>query len=95
MIKVTDLAIKKLTKEVQDIIDAGKKPFIRLAMGIGWGGPQLRLALEESALENDEVIEQDGILFLIHESNKPYFNQVKIDYVKTLFGGGQFIVLKV
>ncbi|WP_409254267.1 iron-sulfur cluster biosynthesis family protein [Bacillus sp. SCS-153A] len=49
--------------------------------------------MEESALENDEVIEQDGILFLIHESSKPYFNQVKIDYVKSLFGG-RFIVLE-
>lgn len=90
MIKITDAAISKIKQEVKDV----KKSFIRLAMGIGWGGPQLRLALEESALENDEIIEQDGISFLVHETSKPYFNNVKIDYTKTLLGGGQFIVLK-
>jgi hypothetical protein len=35
MLKITDAAIKQITKEVQDIINEGKKPFIRLAMGIG------------------------------------------------------------
>jgi len=51
--------------------------------------------LEESALENDEITEQDGIRFLVNERDQVYFNSVKIDYVKTLFGGGQFKVLRV
>jgi Fe-S cluster assembly iron-binding protein IscA len=95
MLKITDAAIKQITKEVQDIINEGKKPFIRLAMGIGWGGPQLRLALEESALDSDEIIEQGEIQFLVDERSKVYFNSAKIDFTKSLFGGGQFIVLKV
>lgn len=35
MIKVTQAAIVKITKEVQNLIDEGKKPIIRLSMGIG------------------------------------------------------------
>ena len=43
----------------------------------------------------DEITEQDGIEFLVHERDKVYFDHVKIDYVKTLFGGGQFKLLRV
>lgn len=35
MVKVTSSAISQIKKEVQDILDAGKKPLIRLAMSIG------------------------------------------------------------
>jgi Fe-S cluster assembly iron-binding protein IscA len=55
----------------------------------------LRLALEESALESDEITEESGIQFLVNERDKVYFNNAKIDYTKSLFGGGQFVVLKV
>ncbi len=35
MVKVTHAAIAKITNEVQDLINEGKKPLIRFAMGIG------------------------------------------------------------
>lgn len=35
MVKVTPVAITSIKKEVQDLIDEGKKPLIRLSMGIG------------------------------------------------------------
>jgi hypothetical protein len=35
LVKVTQAAISAITKEVQDLISEGKKPFIRLTMGIG------------------------------------------------------------
>ncbi len=35
MVKVTHTAISAITSEVQDIINEGKKPLIRLSMGIG------------------------------------------------------------
>jgi Fe-S cluster assembly iron-binding protein IscA len=43
----------------------------------------------------DEITEQDGIEFLVNERDKGYFDHVKIDYVRSLLGGGQFIVLRV
>lgn len=95
MVKVTHAAIIKITNEVQDVINEGKKPLIRLSMGIGWGGPQLRLTLEESALDTDEIFELDGIQFLVNERDQVYFNNVKIDYTKSIFGDGQFTILRV
>ncbi|HJV16762.1 MAG TPA: hypothetical protein VJ546_05145 [Bacillales bacterium] len=53
------------------------------------------MALEESASENDNVIEQDGIQFLVRDRDQVYFTNAKIDYTKSLFGGGQFTVLHV
>jgi hypothetical protein len=35
LLKVTYAAIEKIKNEVQDVIDEGKQPFIRLQMGIG------------------------------------------------------------
>jgi len=35
MVKVTHAAITKITNEVQDVINEGKKPLIRFSMGIG------------------------------------------------------------
>jgi hypothetical protein len=35
MIKITQAAIVKINNEVQDLINEGKKPLIRLSMGIG------------------------------------------------------------
>jgi hypothetical protein len=35
IVKITHAAFSKITKEVRDIIKEGKKPLIRLSMGIG------------------------------------------------------------
>ena len=94
MVKITPAAISVITNEIQDVIDEGNIPMIRLSMGIGWGGPKLRLTLEESALESDEIVEESGIQFLINERDKVYFDHVKVDYTKNLFGGGQFIIIR-
>ncbi|QOR69053.1 hypothetical protein IM538_12305 [Cytobacillus suaedae] len=46
-------------------------------------------------MQNDEMTEQDGIQFLVHEKDKVYFDSAKIDYTKKLLGGGEFTVLRV
>ncbi len=35
MVKITQAAISIITEEIQDVINEGKTPFIRLSMGIG------------------------------------------------------------
>ena len=35
MVKITQAALSKIVSEVQDVINEGKKPMIRLTMGIG------------------------------------------------------------
>jgi Fe-S cluster assembly iron-binding protein IscA len=53
----------------------------------------LKLALEESVGDNDELIEIEGIKFLIHSNYRPYFQNTKIDFTKGFFGGGQFKII--
>lgn len=35
MVQITQAAITAITSEVKDLLDEGKKPLIRLSMGIG------------------------------------------------------------
>lgn len=93
MLKITHTALSTIKKEILNNPNEGTKPMVRLFMGIGWGGPQLRLAQVESALENDEITEENGIRFLVNEKDKAYLNNVKIDYVKSTLGDGQFKVI--
>ncbi|GAA0500825.1 hypothetical protein GCM10008986_30220 [Salinibacillus aidingensis] len=46
-------------------------------------------------MKNDQQFEAHGIEFLINEKDQPYFNNTKIDYTRTLLGGGKFEVLRV
>ena len=53
------------------------------------------MALEESVSENDEIIEECGIRLLVSEKDLAYLNHGKVDYIKNVFGEGQFVVLRV
>ncbi|MFZ3578330.1 hypothetical protein [Virgibacillus sp. DJP39] len=53
------------------------------------------MALEESPSDNDEITEEDGVLFLVSKKDSAYFNNTKIDYTKNVLGNGQFQVLRV
>jgi len=53
------------------------------------------LALEESSKSNDQVTEVDGIKFLINSSQSSYFENVKLDYTKGMFGMGEFKLVRV
>lgn len=95
MIQVTEAAIQQIKEELKGLQTNIEDPYIRLHMGLGWGGPRLQLALEESSQPQDEMMEVDGIKFLVHANHLPYFNNVKLDYTKNLFGLGEYTLLKV
>lgn len=69
--------------------------FIRLSMGIGWGGPKLNLSLEEQILNNDQLYEFDGLKILIHQKDFVYFDHTKLDYIVDVFGKAQYQLLKI
>ncbi|RSK28083.1 hypothetical protein EJF36_15015 [Bacillus sp. HMF5848] len=50
------------------------------------------MALEESALDNDEITEKDGLRFLVNEYQKTYFENIAIDYESSWFGRGFTLV---
>lgn len=95
MIQATDAAIKEIKKALEHYKDEMNEQFIRLSMAVGWGGPRLDLALEESAGNNDEVVTIEDVKFLIHKNATPYFQNTKLDYVRGLFGQGEFKILTV
>ena len=95
VLSITESAHKILQCAIKNESSDGEKLYVRLTMGIGWGGPQLRVALEERPLTNDQVFNFDEVSVLIHERDLVYFNQSKLDYTKDVFGIGKFNLLKV
>lgn len=93
MIQVTQSALNEIRNSIKRYENEIENPYIRLNMSIGWGGPQLKLALEESAGEKDQVIEVEGIKFLVQDNATAYFQNTKIDYLKGMFGSGEFKIL--
>ena len=94
MFNLTGSAYQILQNAIKNESDEGEKLFVRLTMGIGWGGPQLKVALEERPLTKDKVFTFDDVAILIHEQDYVYFKQTKLDYIKDVFGMGKFILIK-
>lgn len=92
MIKVTQDALEQISQELDKMKIDIENPYIRLQMILGWGGARLQLALEESADENDIVVEEGGRTFLIADYQKRYFENVTIDYRRGAFGMGEYFV---
>ncbi len=53
-------------------------------------GPRLQLALVESTNPNDSVTEVDGIKFAVDKGQATYFENSKLDFVKSVFGFGEY-----
>lgn len=96
MIDVSKDAIKQIKDELDNIKQEDpsvKDPYIRLYMTYGWGGPRLQLALAESPNDDDNVTEIDGVKFLVHANQEQYFKNVTLDFVKNMFGMGEFTLV--
>lgn len=95
MLKVTGTAYEIITNALKKEKNSPNEHlFVRLSMGIGWGGPQLKLSLEERPLSEDQQVEFEDIQFLIHNRDLVYFEQTKLDYVTDPFGNGRFKLIK-
>lgn len=96
LIKMTESAVNVLLEAIQnEKRQENEKLYVRMSMGIGWGGPQLKLSLEEQPLDGDKVFEIEGIPLIVNERDYVYFDNTKLDYVKNIFGVGNFTVLKI
>lgn len=94
MFHLTESAHKKLLnticieKKTND-----EELFLRLSMGIGWGGPKLNLSLEEQKITGDLTFKFDDLIVIIHERDFVYFDHTKLDYVKDVLGNSKFQLL--
>lgn len=84
---LTDVAVEKV-KEVM-IRDGVKDGGLRIAIvGGGCSGFQYNLSLDESAREDDTIIEQGGVKLFLDPISQQYVYGTVIDYVNGLHGAG-------
>ena len=95
MLKITEAAYHILLSAVEkEKKTEGEVLYVRLTMGIGWGGPQLKLSLEEKPLQEDQLITIDELNIVIHHQDRVYFENSKLDFQTDVLGKGRFQVLK-
>ena len=84
MIEITDLAAVKL----KEVIETDDTKYLRILIeGMGWGGPQLGLALDEPQ-QDDETLRIEGIDILVDKRALPYAADSTVDYIDSLWGKG-------
>lgn len=85
--KFTEKAIEAFKKEKKT-----ENTMIRIAFeGFGWGGPKLRVVLEEQKNNDDIVIEVDNIHVVYEKALKPYIERIVVDYKNLLMIKGFYI----
>lgn len=85
MLTVTEKANEKIT----DFLKAQKDPsYIRLFLSEGGcSGPSIGMALDEPS-ENDEIIKDNGVTYLIDKTLLEQAKPINVDFVETERGSG-------
>jgi iron-sulfur cluster assembly accessory protein len=84
---LTDVAVEKVKEVItrEGLKDGGLRVSI---VGGGCSGFQYNLGLDESAREDDTVIEQGGVKLFLDPISQQYVYGTVIDYVNGLHGAG-------
>lgn len=90
MIKLTEKAINAYNKEKQNFSGT---PLLRINVaGVGWGGPTLKIVLEELKSNNNDTIEDFGGVKIAYDNSlRPYVKNSVIDHSNLWFLGGFYI----
>ena len=84
MLEVTDKAVEM----IKDFIKDRETPHsIRIMMSGGCGGPGLGMALDE-AQDSDEVIENNGLTFVVDKILLEEAKPIQVDFIVTPDGSG-------
>ncbi len=87
--KVTDRAFARLSEIASD---AGSDQCLRVAVeGGGCSGFQYEIKLEDTAAEDDLVLEKDGAKVLIDPVSLPFLSNAVIDFTQELIGA-RFVI---
>lgn len=91
MIKVTEIAAEKIKETILKQKNP-EKVMLRISFGgYGWGGPRLKLTLDELKNQDDVVIESQGITVVYSYDIEEYVRNSVIDYSKNWFQRGLVI----
>ena len=87
LIKVTPLAAEKLEEVVQE--QGGEGSMLRvMAMPSPHGGLQFALGVEQTARDNDLIIDTDTIQVVVDADSAPLVEGSQIDYIDGLMRSG-------
>lgn len=87
MVKITELAAQK----VKEVLKAQNKEnaFLRIYLvGVGCGGPNFGMTLEESKTEDDILDEEYGVSILTDKKLSTHLEGAIVDYIESDNGGG-------
>ena len=87
MVKITELAAQK----VKEVLKAQNKEnaLLRLYLvGMGCGGPNFGMTLEETKTEDDILDEEYGVSMVIDKNLSSHLAGAIVDYVESSDGGG-------
>ena len=91
MIQVTPSAVQQLRTLLKDRpADSGKGLRVQIAKG-GCSGLQYEMELDQKR-DNDAVVEQDGVQFLVDPESAAYLRDATLDYRDGLTGAGFQVV---
>ena len=89
MIEITELAAREIEKVLKEKSPEGDKALRVYAVGFGWGGPNLGMALDEPS-EADEVFKESGFSVVIEKQLLERIKGVKIEYETSKWRGEGF-----
>ena len=87
MIQLTENAIGAVSR----FIESAGKPIAGLRIkveGGGCSGLQYGMKLEESAAEDDQVVDMGGLKILVDPASQPMLENVTVDFLDGLEGSG-------
>lgn len=85
--KLTEKAIEAFKKEKKS-----DNTMIRIAFeGFGWGGPKLKVVLDEQKKDEDTTIKVEDISVVYDESLEPYIQRLVVDYRNLFMMKGFYI----
>lgn len=87
MIQLTENAIGAVTR----FIESAGKPIVGLRIkveGGGCSGFQYGMKLEESAADDDQVVDLGGLKILVDPASQPMLENVTVDFLDGLEGSG-------
>lgn len=87
MISLTEKAVSKV-KEISESGGIGHTIIRLKVLGGGCAGFTYDMCYDEIALDNDEVIEQDGVTIRVDAMSYQYLEDVVVDFVDGLMGAG-------
>ena len=88
------MVTERATQKVQSLVEEEENPELSLRVyvtGGGCSGFQYGFTFEETAADDDAVIEQDGIRVLVDSMSYPYLVGSQVDYEEGL-QGSRFLI---